>query len=453
MTLLARNEADVVDAQLAFHLHAGVDYVIATDNASSDGTTEILERYERAGHAAAPARAGRRHAPGRVGDAHGSARRHRARRRLGAPLRRGRVLVAAGRLAEGRAGDGAAAIRHRPGLLAPLPAPSRRRLVLRRAHDRPSRATRRIRARRRRSSTPTRRSPTGRTPRSRSRRETTTPRRPGSMPLRAWHPLEVLALLVPLGRPARAQGARRLAPQPRLRADPAPDPPRRGVPGGPRRCVLRDVRGRRRRARPRSRGRHARRRHAPARRAARAPRRRRDVRAPRRGAAARVSSARARPTTRRTRRRRRCSSRSTGSSAPSSACGRSRSDSARRAGRARPGSSTGSFLTVNAALAPSGSRIVIALAPPRRRGALARCVDCGLEPGRSDRRAPHRARLRSGLGGACRGLGSTRRLRDGGGVGSRTARGGSSSVRRAGREPDLAPVRERRLRATRRRRR
>ena len=49
MTLLARNEADVVDAQIAFHLHAGVDFVIATDNASTDGTTEILERYERAG--------------------------------------------------------------------------------------------------------------------------------------------------------------------------------------------------------------------------------------------------------------------------------------------------------------------------------------------------------------------------------------------------------------------
>ena len=50
MTLLVRDEADIVDAQIAFHLHAGVDFVIATDNASSDGTTEILERYERAGH-------------------------------------------------------------------------------------------------------------------------------------------------------------------------------------------------------------------------------------------------------------------------------------------------------------------------------------------------------------------------------------------------------------------
>jgi glycosyl transferase family 2 len=50
MTLLVRDEADIVDAQIAFHLHAGVDFVVATDNRSEDGTTEILERYERAGY-------------------------------------------------------------------------------------------------------------------------------------------------------------------------------------------------------------------------------------------------------------------------------------------------------------------------------------------------------------------------------------------------------------------
>ena len=49
MTLLVRDEADIVDAQIAFHLNAGVDFVIAMDNRSEDGTTEILERYEQDG--------------------------------------------------------------------------------------------------------------------------------------------------------------------------------------------------------------------------------------------------------------------------------------------------------------------------------------------------------------------------------------------------------------------
>jgi len=49
MTLLARDEVDIVDAQIKFHLNAGVDFVIATDNLSRDGTTEILESYARAG--------------------------------------------------------------------------------------------------------------------------------------------------------------------------------------------------------------------------------------------------------------------------------------------------------------------------------------------------------------------------------------------------------------------
>jgi hypothetical protein len=49
LTVLARDEADVIDAQVAFHLNAGVDFVIATDNASQDGTTDILESYARDG--------------------------------------------------------------------------------------------------------------------------------------------------------------------------------------------------------------------------------------------------------------------------------------------------------------------------------------------------------------------------------------------------------------------
>lgn len=50
MTLLVRDEADIVEAQIAFHLHAGVDFIVATDNASRDGTGEILESYARAGY-------------------------------------------------------------------------------------------------------------------------------------------------------------------------------------------------------------------------------------------------------------------------------------------------------------------------------------------------------------------------------------------------------------------
>ena len=50
MTLLARDEADIVQPWLDFHLNAGADFVIATDNRSEDGTTEVLERYAREGH-------------------------------------------------------------------------------------------------------------------------------------------------------------------------------------------------------------------------------------------------------------------------------------------------------------------------------------------------------------------------------------------------------------------
>lgn len=49
VTVLARDEADVIDSQVSFHLNAGADFVIATDNNSRDGTTEILESYAEAG--------------------------------------------------------------------------------------------------------------------------------------------------------------------------------------------------------------------------------------------------------------------------------------------------------------------------------------------------------------------------------------------------------------------
>ena len=49
MTLLARDEADVIESWLEFHLNAGADFVVATDNNSNDGTSDVLERYARDG--------------------------------------------------------------------------------------------------------------------------------------------------------------------------------------------------------------------------------------------------------------------------------------------------------------------------------------------------------------------------------------------------------------------
>jgi len=49
MTLLARNEEDVIEENLLYHLNRGVDFVVATDNASDDSTRDILAEYERQG--------------------------------------------------------------------------------------------------------------------------------------------------------------------------------------------------------------------------------------------------------------------------------------------------------------------------------------------------------------------------------------------------------------------
>lgn len=49
MTLLVRDEEDIVGQMLEAHFALGVDFVVATDNGSVDGTTAILRRYERRG--------------------------------------------------------------------------------------------------------------------------------------------------------------------------------------------------------------------------------------------------------------------------------------------------------------------------------------------------------------------------------------------------------------------
>jgi len=49
MTLLVKNEVDIVRQNIEFHLRHGVDYIIATDNISDDGTYEILKEFEKMG--------------------------------------------------------------------------------------------------------------------------------------------------------------------------------------------------------------------------------------------------------------------------------------------------------------------------------------------------------------------------------------------------------------------
>jgi Glycosyl transferase family 2 len=50
MALRTRDQVELVDAQISFHLNAGVDFVIVTDHRSEDGTLAILEAYQREGY-------------------------------------------------------------------------------------------------------------------------------------------------------------------------------------------------------------------------------------------------------------------------------------------------------------------------------------------------------------------------------------------------------------------
>jgi hypothetical protein len=49
MTLVVRDEEEVLERNLDYHFAQGVDFALVTDHDSSDGTPEILERYAREG--------------------------------------------------------------------------------------------------------------------------------------------------------------------------------------------------------------------------------------------------------------------------------------------------------------------------------------------------------------------------------------------------------------------
>ena len=49
MTLLVKNEDDIVDETIKFHLNSGVDFIIATNNNSTDKTRDILLKYQERG--------------------------------------------------------------------------------------------------------------------------------------------------------------------------------------------------------------------------------------------------------------------------------------------------------------------------------------------------------------------------------------------------------------------
>lgn len=49
MTLLVRNEADIIRQNINFHLNMGIDHIFATDNGSTDETPDILAEYAEKG--------------------------------------------------------------------------------------------------------------------------------------------------------------------------------------------------------------------------------------------------------------------------------------------------------------------------------------------------------------------------------------------------------------------
>ncbi|NOR87919.1 MAG: glycosyltransferase [Bacteroidales bacterium] len=49
LTLLVRDEEDIIEENIRFHLNQGVDFIIVTDNNSVDSTPKILKSYEQKG--------------------------------------------------------------------------------------------------------------------------------------------------------------------------------------------------------------------------------------------------------------------------------------------------------------------------------------------------------------------------------------------------------------------
>ncbi|MCA1690384.1 MAG: glycosyltransferase family 2 protein [Actinobacteria bacterium] len=49
MTLVVRNEEEILETNLDYHFAQGVDFALVTDHDSTDGTPEILDRYAREG--------------------------------------------------------------------------------------------------------------------------------------------------------------------------------------------------------------------------------------------------------------------------------------------------------------------------------------------------------------------------------------------------------------------
>lgn len=49
MTILTRNDADVLETNIEYHLSVGIDFFIITDNNSTDHTAEIIKKYEKRG--------------------------------------------------------------------------------------------------------------------------------------------------------------------------------------------------------------------------------------------------------------------------------------------------------------------------------------------------------------------------------------------------------------------